>query len=128
MKTEEKYITDLHQEHTEFKSKLSFYKDELVSFTHRLEEIASSNTKQEVMEQVEKFQNHFIRQKEVLDELMSKINHHENELVQNAKSNNIATDHRKVADHVEIRDEVNTYSKLFDELKLEFREFLRKYL
>ena len=82
---------------------------------------------QEVMEQVEKFQNHFIRQKEVLDELMSKINQHEHELANNAQSNNVATDHRKVADHVEIRDEVNTYSKLFEALKGEFREFLGKY-
>ena len=43
MKTEVKYITDLHHEHIEFKSELNFYKDELVSFTHRLEEIARGN-------------------------------------------------------------------------------------
>lgn len=127
MKTDEKYIKDLHKEHLEFISSLNFYKDELVTFTHRLEEIARANTKKEIMEQVEKFQNHFIRQKEVLDELVSKINSHEHELVENAKANNVATDHRKVNDHGEIRNEFHTYEKIYNELKLDFQTFLSKY-
>ena len=124
----QKYLSELHQEHNEFRSSLNFSKDELITFNHRLEEIAKANTVQDVMMQVEKFQNHFIRQREVLDELMHEIGEHEHEIVKMAEENNVATDHRKADDHGELREKVETFQKLYSELKSEYMAFLGKAL
>jgi len=122
----QKYLSELHQEHNEFRSSLNFSKDELITFNHRLEEIAKANTVQDVMIQVEKFQNHFIRQREVIDELMHEIGEHEREIAKMAEDNNVATDHRKTDDHVGLRDKVETFQKLYSELKSEYMSFLGK--
>ncbi len=122
----QKYLSELHQEHNEFRSILNFSKDELMTFNHRLEEIAKANTIQDVLMQVEKFQNHFIRQSEVIDELMHEIGECERHIAQLAEENNVATDHRKADDHVELRDKMETFQKLYNELKRDYMTFLSK--
>ncbi|WP_452598326.1 hypothetical protein [Pontimicrobium sp. MEBiC01747] len=118
------YISDLHFEHTAWKSELSFQKDELKIFQNRLEEVASRWTKKEVMVQVEHFQNNFLRHNEVVDTLLHKINIHEDELSTFAKEHPIALDHIHFNDHKAFRDEIETQRKIFSELKTEFLRFL----
>jgi hypothetical protein len=126
MKTEQKYLHDLHAEHREFESILNFAKDEIKVFEHRLEEIVSSNTSEEVLAPLEHFQNSFIRQKEVIDELFSEIRHSEHKITELAKANNVATEHRKTDDHTALSDKMNTFNKLFAELKVEFTTYTQK--
>ncbi len=121
-----KYLHELHNEHRDFNSQLDFVVDELKTYTHRLEEVVTANTKQEIMQQVEHFQNQFIRHKEVIDELKSMIHHSEKELAQNAEENNVATDHRKTDDHAELRDQMESFNKIYNELKTEYLAFLAK--
>ena len=122
----QKYLSELHQEHIDFRAILNFSKDELLTFNHRLEEIAKANTIQEVLMQVEKFQNHFIRQREVIDELLHEIGECERRIAQNAEENNVATDHRKADDHVELREKVETFQQLYGDLKSDYITFLSK--
>ena len=126
MKTEQKYLHELHAEHREFESILNLAKDEIKTFENRLEGIVSTNSKGDVLAPLEHFQNSFIRQKEVIDVLMSKIRHQEHEITELAKANNVATDHRKTDDHGELRDQMDTFSKLFSELKAELTAYLLK--
>jgi hypothetical protein len=121
-----KYLHELHNEHRDFNSQLDFVVDELKTYTHRLEEVVTANTKQEIMQQVEHFQNQFIRHKEVIDELKSMIHHSEKELAQIAEENNVATDHRKTDDHAELRDQMESFNKIYSELKTEYLAFLAK--
>ncbi|MCB0786643.1 MAG: hypothetical protein KDC02_20845, partial [Flavobacteriales bacterium] len=64
-----KHINDLHFEHQVWLNNLRFYKDEIAIFEHRLEDVVTRNTDREFLAQVEHFQNQYIREKEVIDEL-----------------------------------------------------------
>ena len=124
--TGQKYLHELHAEHREFLSTLNFAKDEIKTFNNRLSEIVTANSKTEVLAQVEHFQNQFIRHNEVIDELKHEVNEHEHQIAQLAESNNVATDHRKADDQVELREKMVTFSKIYDELKQEFKRFLEQ--
>lgn len=119
----QKYLKDLHQDHSEWIKNLEFYRDEITTFKHRLEEIITQNTKTEVTANVEHFQNQFIRQNEVIDQLVHDINAEEQKLVDNVQSNTVATDHRKVDVNEKLVDSMTTFVKIYSELKSEFNRF-----
>ena len=74
--TEKKvHITDLHNDHELWLNKLAFCKEEISILEHRMEEIAKRNTGYEVMAELEHFQNQYIRQREVIDELRHELKH-----------------------------------------------------
>ena len=120
------YLSELHVRYTSWLKDLEFYRDEVKTFNTRLEEIVVRNTKIEITSQVEQFQNRFIRQNEVIDILHHDIAKDHKRLVYNAKSNNVATDRRRVEDNLELTQRMSTFVKLFEELKKDFAEFLTK--
>lgn len=124
--SEQKYIQELHNDHKMWVSELVLAQDELKSFQGRLEEVNSANTSAEIKAMVEHFQNQFIREAEVIDILRHDIHAHEKEISAIAASNNVATDHRKVSDNVELRERMGTFKKIFSELKVEFIAFVAK--
>jgi len=127
-KEKPKHIEALHFEHEVWKKRMEFYKIELKFFTERLEEIVSRYTDQEVLKGIEHFQNQFILQRDVLDVFVHDIKMHEQELVDEVNSNPVAVDHRLLEDHPEKRAGYMTFIKLYDELKLEFMDFLSKWM
>lgn len=126
--TPKKHIDELHFEHRVWINGMNFYYDELKTFENRLEDLVQRNTKTEVTSQIEHFQNQFIRQKEVAEEIISKCKDHDKFLANQAKDHPIAIDHVLFADHTKLRDEVETYEKIYRELKTEFMNFLRKWM
>lgn len=123
-----KYIADLHFDHMEWINSLKFYKDEIGIFEHRLEDIVRRNNKHEVMAELEHFQNQFIREREVIDELRHDIKAHENVLEKESKDHPVAIEHRYFTDHAGLRDRFQTFEKLYRELKAEFHQWLAKRL
>lgn len=121
-----KHIGDLHFDHMEWLNALKFYKDDIGILEHRLEDIAKRNTGQEVMAELEHFQNQFIREREVIDELRHDIKQEENVLEKESKERPVAIDHRSFADHAGLRDRFVTFEKLYRELKQEFHLWLVK--
>lgn len=126
--SDQKYIYELHNDHKMWLSELILAQDQLKSFQNRLQEVNAANTSGDTRASVEHFQNQFIRENEVIDILKHDINEHERELADNASSNNVAVEHRTVADNAELRDRMSTFMKIFTELKGEFSEFLSKTL
>jgi hypothetical protein len=118
------YLSDQHTSHIEWVKELNFCADEIKTFNNRLEEVVMKNTKIEVTAQIEHFQNQFIRQKEVIDILKHDINAEENLLVENAKANNVATDHRKVEVNAKLVERMGMFTKIYNELKDEYMRFL----
>ncbi|HPG08974.1 MAG TPA: hypothetical protein P5275_19920 [Saprospiraceae bacterium] len=114
-------MQDLHAEHLSWKNDLEFYLDDLGVLTHRLEEIATGNPDSEAMRWVEHFQNQFIRQREVNDEIRHQINVHEDLLVRIAKTE--PGEHGPIGDHRSMRSAMDTYKQMFKELKSEFMAF-----
>lgn len=121
-------LYEVHQEHSEWISKLNFYKDEIKIFKTRLEEIVLKNNTHEVLAEVEKFENQFKIQRNNIDEIAHKITLDEDELQDEVKSNPVAIDHRKVGDHSEQRDLVLTFEKNFNEIRQEYNKFSAKWM
>ena len=123
-----KHIDELHFEHRLWTNNMKFYYDEVSIFENRLSELVQRNTKVEVTSQIEHFQNQFIRQKEVAQQLISKCSDHDKFLANQAKEHPIAIDHVLFADHTKLRDEVEMFDKIYRNLKVEFMNFLRKWM
>ena len=119
-----KHIDDLHFEHQLWTSEAKFYVDELKIYQKRLAEVASKNTKEDVRKQVEHFQNQFSIQKEQLDILSHRVNEHEEWLAKYATNHPVAIDHKLFPDHESMHEKMDTFRKIYSELKKEFNHFL----
>ena len=121
-----RHINDLHFDHQEWLNRLKFYKDEIAIFERRLEDIVKRNTTMEVMAELEHFQNQYIREREVIDELRHDIKQHENFLERESKERPTAIDHRVFGDHAGLRDRMETFERLYADLKHELHRWLVK--
>jgi len=126
MKTEKIYTQ--HSENQAWANNVAFYRDEIKIMEGRLKEIASRNTSDEVLKQVEHFQNQFIIQKTRLDELKHDINLSNDFLEKEIAKNPVAVERRKVEDHAPAREEMQAFEKLYAPLKSEFNIFLSKWM
>jgi hypothetical protein len=121
-------IYDQHAENTEWTNKLNFYKDEIKIMTGRLEELTAKNSSNEVLAQVEHFQNQFIVQRNNIDEAIHAVKMNEELLQTEIKENPVAVDRRSVEYHEIEKDMVDSFEKNFNELRSEFNEFVGKWL
>jgi hypothetical protein len=128
MSTQHVYYTDLHFEHEVWAKELAFLKDEVAFFERRLEELVTKNTNKDMLALLEQFQNRFIRQKEVIDELNHDINIHEDKLQQFIEQHPVAIDRVHFNDHSTLRNNIETNRKLYSELKEEFFKFMSKWM
>ncbi len=122
------YLSDLHFEHKAWVNELTFHKEEVDTFENRIAEVAKRNTQDEMRAKLESFQNRFIREKEVIDILLHDVNQHEHGLAAYAEEHPVAIDHKHFDDHAELRDRMDTFRKLFTELKKEFYRFVAKWM
>lgn len=122
------YMRDLHFELKVWINELQFFKEELRFFESRLEEVAMRNTDREALINVEHFQNQFIRQKEVIDETRHDVKQAENQLEKFAKEHPIASDHVYFDDHTNLRESMNTFRDIYNDLKKDYLRFLAKWM
>lgn len=120
------HMIDLHNDHKLWLNVLSFCKEEIGILEHRMEDIARRNNGAEVMAELEHFQNQYIRQREVIDELRHEVKQHENHLEKLERENPVASDHVLFNDHTKMREDVATFEKLYHELKADFMRWLAK--
>lgn len=115
-----------HSEHTEWLNKLAFYKDELSIMQKRLDEIGAKNTANDVLKDVEHFQNQIIIQNNNVDTIKKHINREEKIIQANIAVNPTASDHRKIEDHTEEREMVEGFVTNFEKIRKEYNTFLSK--
>ncbi|WP_217603373.1 hypothetical protein [Chitinophaga sp. GbtcB8] len=112
--------TDLQQINS-WKNEVDNVRQDMRDMRSRLEEMAHKKTDAEMLAHVEHFQNQFICQLEVADELF-------HDLKQSAKklSNNVYVIHddRPVSDYPTLHDRMETFQKLYRELRHEFQQFI----
>ena len=121
-------IFDQHRENTGFSSKLKFYKEELAILQERLAEITAKNSRQEVMKEVEHFQNQFIIQPKNADEIGRMVGLNEKQLQEEISKNPTAVDHRSTKDHSKERELVEGFEKNLNQLREEFKRFAAKWI
>lgn len=110
-------VMRMHFEHTLWLNSLRFYREELYIFRGHLEQFVRTTAERDQMDQVEHFQNRFLRETEVIDELAHAIKQHEKRLLHGAADG-------QEAPHAELADRMGTYERLYGELKTEFRSWL----
>jgi len=110
----------------EWKSTLSFYKDELVIFKNRLTEIVQKNNGKEIMQQVEHFENQFLVQSEKIDILQHDINVHLNTMAQDVQQHAGHISTAALAEDSKLREQFESESRIYEALKTEFMQFLSK--
>ncbi|MDX1667434.1 MAG: hypothetical protein R3350_09405, partial [Saprospiraceae bacterium] len=125
MPLEKTDIKDLHFEHTIWRNELKFFKQEVSIFEKQLEKLVKETPAKDAMAQLEQFQNNFIRQKEVIDELSHHIKVHEREISEREESNGGVFED-DIDQHLEMRDRMITFRKIYNELKNDFFQFLTK--
>jgi uncharacterized coiled-coil DUF342 family protein len=107
----------------DWKATITSARDAIRSMRSQLEQIALQKTDDDFRAQIEHFQNQFIRQMEVADEM-----HHD--LKQSAKkiSNNgqliVLHDDRPIDNPDVLQDRMHTFLKLYNELEKEFSDFI----
>ena len=117
-------IPKLHTEYNIWMNELNFCKDEIKIFERHLENVITRNKAIAITAQVEQFQNQFIREKEVIDELKHKLNISEKQLAGLVKElSGLGLESIKLDNHPKLRDDMHTFRKIFTELKQDFRRF-----
>lgn len=109
----------LFTEHNLWLKNLDQVKFEFKDLQIRLERALPHLHSKPLLARVEQFQNRFIRQREVVDELRHEIKQHENHL---EKMDQPA--HLLLLEHVGLRDQFSRFYDLFIELERDFDEFL----
>ncbi|TNE49773.1 MAG: hypothetical protein EP344_17830 [Bacteroidetes bacterium] len=122
----ESYLTQ-HQHHRTWLNYLSFYKDEMDIFQRRLDEVVSKHLNdKEVMPQVEHFQNQLILQKEQHDILRHDIKQYENKIEAAYEANPVLAENSRVPGEDELAERVQTFARLFKEMKDAFYHFVAR--
>lgn len=132
MATKHIYLQDIHSDHTLWSNEFKFYKEEIVLLERRLGEIAQRNNAKEVMAELEHFQNQYIRQSEVLDELAHDVKITEQQFAQFAQQNETAIDHKYFDEyaplHEKLANRVAMFRTIYQELKSDLHKFLAKWM
>lgn len=127
-KTEVLFNEDLHFEHKQWQSELTFWEDELKSFNNRLNELINRWTKREVNVQLEHYQNEFILHGKVIDQLQEAIEKHEIRIAGQTQVGQDALDTVMTKKHLEFRNKMETQRQIYANLKKAFFHFLSKYM
>ena len=128
MEQEVIFNSDLHFEHKQWNRELLFWKDELKSLKKRLGELAIRWTNKEILAQLEHYQNQFIIQENIINELQGFIGLHETSIAQHTKKGRDVLELTLVKKHIELRCLMDTQRDIYSDLKKEFFRFLSKYM
>lgn len=111
-------------EYAQWLAEIDFYKVELAKMQRQLEDFLPTFYKASFAAMVERFQNRFIRQREVIDILRHDVKQHEND-IQRLQTNPTPELRDKVSRiHMRLRGDMNTFVDLFVELERDFSDFL----
>jgi hypothetical protein len=114
----------LHLEYQIWITELNFDIQLLKLFEDHLTFLASRNTSKSMMPRIEQFQNQFIRQREVIDELKHDLNVSEKQLAAFVRDMlPIGYENERLDNHPELRERFLTFRSLFEDLKIRFRYF-----
>jgi archaellum component FlaC len=114
--------TDQQTQINAWKEEVREVKEEVAQMRGRLEQIARSAAPADVMSRVEHFENRILRQREVADEMFHDIKQCA-KCLSDAPSF-VRHDDRPVDDYNTMQDRMETFQKLYTELKSDFNQFM----
>jgi molecular chaperone GrpE (heat shock protein) len=120
--------SQLGTEHREWLNKLEFYKNDISTLNKRLTEIAANNASPVAKAEIEHFQNQFIVQQNNIDELRHKVNENMHHAFLDVKDHAGHVSTASVRDYKKTDEEVQSFEKVMNELRREFKQFLTKWI
>ncbi|MCB0566844.1 MAG: hypothetical protein KDD01_20950 [Phaeodactylibacter sp.] len=115
----------VHFEHQLWVNELAFFVDEIKIYEHQLEGLVIKTNNKEAMQELEQYQNQFIRQKEVLDTLQHDIHVHEQKLSEALQERQeLPLDPEY---HSFLKEQMESFRSIYAELKKGFYLFLNKW-
>lgn len=121
-------IYSQHQQHTEWMSKLNFYKDEVAVMQRRIDEISAKNSGREIAIQLTHFHNQLSIQSNTIRDIMHRIAQDEKKLEAGISANPVAADHRKMDENIAEKQEVESFESNFNNLRHELNTFAAKWM
>jgi hypothetical protein len=121
------YVKDLSFDHELWDNEMKFYRNELEIFEHRLEQDVVRLVDKEGLRELEHFQNQFIRQNEVLDILNKKVRKNRKNIARNAVDGVVPNEHELMVNYKSLRDEFETFERIYYDLKIKFVAFNHKH-
>ncbi|MCT4622872.1 MAG: hypothetical protein N4A46_04555 [Schleiferiaceae bacterium] len=118
------HISDLHFDHKLWINELKFVEMQMNIFEERLGEVVAINTDTMARAKVEAFQNQIIRQKEVIDEIKHKIRLREQDISSLDNQDTVKEGGVLFNDHESEIDEMNTFIRLYEKMRDEFKSFV----
>jgi hypothetical protein len=119
----------LHLEYQLWIVELNFDIELIKIFEDHLAYIVSHNASKKLMPQIEQFQNQFICQHEVIDELKHDLNISEKQLAAFVRDMvPVGFENERLDNHSELRERFLTFRNLFEDLKSRFRQFETEWL
>jgi len=116
-------IDQFHEELQSWKHELSSFKQEIRHFEHNLERMSSKSLPRELLAQVEHFQNSFICQKEVIDRLRHELPDSRHKVEHIFRSLNAISERDGMRNHDVLRDKMDMFRRIYDEVREDFRRF-----
>jgi hypothetical protein len=113
----------LHRLHQEWKKDLLLNEKEIKSLTEELTELAAQSLSHDQAAKVEHFQNSLIRQKEVVNDLLQQVI--KGDKMMSEENGDNAQLHML---HNKLQDDMDTFDRLFIDLREEFKGFKRSLL
>lgn len=124
------YTTVAHcgADHSQWIKSLEFYDDELDTLENRLVEIVKKNNGKETMAGVEHFQNQFVVQRNNIDELLHAVHEHDRAVAKDAQAHAGKMNTAEIDNHSKLKDQVESFEKVFNDLRHEYNGFLSKWM
>ena len=127
MEVSEYFSNDLRYDHNIWENELNFYKKELGIFETRLVEMLKRKPTRDLLRELEQYQNQFIRQKQVVDNVNHKIHLYDDELKGIPAEIMLTLDSSEISKHRELEGDIKITRKLYFELRDRFSSYLAKF-
>ena len=116
-------IDQFHEELQSWKHELSSFKQEIRHFEKHLENMSAKNLPKDLLAQIEHFQNSFICQKEVIDKLRHDLPDSRHKVEHIFKNHYLKTKDEVLHTHDMLNERMDTFRRLYDEVKEDFKRF-----
>lgn len=121
------YVKDLSFDHELWDNEIKYYRNELEIFEHRLEQDVVRLSDNDAFRELEHFQNQFIRQNEVLDILNKRVRQNRKAITRESVEGVVDNNTQLISEYRALRDEFETFEKIYADLKKKFVDFNHKH-
>lgn len=121
-----KMIQELHADNLEWLNRLSFYEDEILFLHHQIDKIASKNSADNVLALCESFTNRLTIQRNKIHQIRDEVRMQERALALEEIADPVGADTRYYPDEEEERAEIDTFEKIYADLKEDLLNFFSK--